>query len=131
MTYNKQFLIYSILLFIFALVSCSENKPLEARYKAEKMFHEAENALKDARAFSPNLSVAKATEITKLFKSLVDFCYTQIAQTDSTLSPVEFNEFHYLTYQAATRLSQLYYLTNDYNKCVQINNRLIDRKSVV
>lgn len=127
MNYNKQILIYPFLLLIFALCACSGNKPLQARYNAEKMFYEAENTLKDARALSTNLSVEQSTEITNLFTKLVSYCYTQIDQIDSSLNPVEFNEFNYITYQAVTRLSQLYFLNKNYNKCIEITNKLLTK----
>lgn len=130
MTYKKQISIFSSLLLILILSSCSENKPLQARYEAEKMFHKAEKALKVAKSFNKNLSAEKSKEIITSFQTLVDYCYTQLNQIDSTINPVEFNEFHYITYQAATRLSQIYYLNKDYNECVQITNKLLKEVNI-
>ncbi len=130
MTYSKQKLLYPILLLIFALCACSGNKTLQARYNAEKMFYEAENALKDAQAFNKNLSAKQSEKITNLFATLVDYCYTQIEQIDSTVSPVEFNEFNYIAYQAVTRLSQLYFLRKNYNKCIEITNELLTKINI-
>ena len=119
MTYNKQIIIYPILLLLFSLTACTGNKPLQARYEAEKMYHEAENALKDARAFNPKLSESQQNEIMASFNSLVEFCYSQLTQIDSAQHPVEYNEFNYITYQSTNRLSQIYYLSKQFDKCVK------------
>ncbi len=125
MTHDKKIILYPTLLLLFVLAACSGNKPMQARYEAEQMFHKAENSLKQARAFNPKLSKTQQNEIQTSFKALVDFCYDQLSKTDSALHPVEFNEFNYITYQATTRLSQLYYLSNQFNNCVEITNRLL------
>ncbi len=130
MKLTKQLIIYLLLLALLALCSCSGNQPLQARYQAEKMFHEAENALIKAKAFSPILSAHDQAYIANEFNTLVEFCYTQLDKIDSALSPVEFNEFNYITYQATTKLSQIYYLDKDYEKCALITNRLLTEVNI-
>ena len=125
MTYKN---ITTILCFTIALAicnSCTGNKPLQARYQAEKMFSEANKSLETAQSFNKELTPEQQQDITSQFTKLVDYCYEQISQIDSNSYPVEFNEFHYITYQAGTRLSQLYYLKNEYLKCIDITNKLL------
>ena len=138
MKYMTRIILYPLLLLAILLCSCTEHKPLQARYEAEKMYHDAENSLNDAKVLNPNLSNEQLKQIINKFESLVDFCYTQLDQIDSGSFPLEYNEFNYITFEAVIRLSQLHYLNKDFDACIQITNKLltqismpIDQKAIV
>ena len=107
------------------LVSCAENKGIRYRYQAEKRFHGAEKLFNDSRLKNeygdPNVRRRVLTE----FASVVDFCYAGLDSLDAKAFPVESREIQFLTFQASTRLSQLYYADRRYDSCIVILNRLI------
>lgn len=106
-------------------VSCSENTPVRLRYNAEKKFHHAERALREAQGLEKQLSPGQTQEFSRRFEELVEFCYTALDSIRSDKYPVEFNEMKFLVHQSSTRLSQLYYAARDYSRCVSVLERLI------
>lgn len=116
-----------IALFVILLLgtACSDNSAVRLRYQLEREYHLAEKKLEEARSFQTVLTKEQLTELIPLFSELVDHCFISYDSINSEQSPVEFNEINYLTFQAASRLSQLYFANEEYENSLELYRRLL------
>jgi tetratricopeptide (TPR) repeat protein len=107
------------------LVSCSDNPAIRLRYEAERMYHHAEK-LRQEQEIRPDLiSTDQHRQLADLFGQTSQFCYNALESIDQDMHPVEYRELQYLAYQAASRLSQIFYRARRFDTCVAITNRVI------
>ena len=114
----------ALILSIF-LLSCSDNPAVRLRYEAEKMYFDAEKKLKEAQAFSRQLSASQVDQLYPVYSECIEFCYNALDSIDATIYPVEHNELQYLTFQSSMRLSQLFFSVRQLDSSITISNRLL------
>jgi tetratricopeptide (TPR) repeat protein len=125
MIYISKRLSILVALVTLTVLSCTSNKGISYRYQAEKRFHQAEKLFNDTRLKKQYADPNIRQEVLTQFAAVVDFCYAGLDSLDAKTFPVESREIQFLTFQASTRLSQLYYADRKYDSCIVILNRLI------
>jgi tetratricopeptide (TPR) repeat protein len=117
----------SLLLITLIWSGCSDNPGLQLRYQAEQMFYRAENAARQAR-IRPELMTAEVSgRLRGRFDSTLTFCYRAIDSLSPDEYPVEHRELTEIAFRSATRLSQICYLEERYDRCVEILDNLLHR----
>lgn len=106
--------------------ACSDNPAVRIRYQLEKEYHQAEKQLEEARSFQQVLKPEQLEQLIPIFSKLVDNCFLAFDSVNIETSPVEFKELNYLTYQAVSRLSQLYFADKKYDHSVELYKRLLE-----
>jgi tetratricopeptide (TPR) repeat protein len=123
-----RFSLIGSLLFVCTAVlslSCSDNPAVRQRYQAEKQFVQAEKSLRDYQARPQPRDAAELRAIAADYRHLVDFCINALSSLDDVRYGTESRELKLLTFQSATRLSQLYYSTRQYDSSIAVLHRLL------
>lgn len=118
-------LILSITL-LLPLLSCGDNQPLRLRYEAEKKYHEAETALRDARVRQLSQKDSTGQKIVAQYADVVEFCYSALDSARESGNESLIADMEQLVFRAATRLSQLYYARAEYSLAAKVTGRILD-----
>lgn len=116
-----------LLSILLVINSCSDNPAIRMRYQLEKEYHQAEKMLEEARSFQQVLKPEQLDQLIPVYNNLVDHCFMALDTIDREQTPVEANEINYLTYQSASRLSQLYFAAKTFDKSIELFNRLLEK----
>lgn len=109
------------------MVGCSENRALSARYRAEKLFFEAERASRSVRA-KPELATPELSQqLHDQYGNALQFCYRMLDSVPLSSFPIEHRELSEIAFRAATRLSQLSFVEKRYDSSVAVLQGLMAR----
>ena len=106
-------------------LSCSDNPAVRQRYEAEKQFARVEKRLRDFRARRQIGDTLQLRTIAGSYRDLVGFCIGALDSINDSVYTVEYRELRHLAFRSATRLSQLYFSTRQYDTCVVVLKRLL------
>lgn len=111
------------------LVSCSDNQAVRLRYEAERLYYQADRQMKmavDAPAHSRMLNMKSAADA---YGVSLEYALASLDSIPVGSHPVEEREVRYLAFQAANRLSSLYFQARSFDTCVSILSRLLEKAS--
>jgi len=107
------------------ITSCADNPAMKARYEAEKMFFEAERLAQSAQVRPDINNAGLLEEIRGSYGRVADFCFETLDRVDPAVHPLEYDELAILAFKASGRLTQLFYLGQQFDTCVSICDRLL------
>jgi len=111
----------------FLLIGCSENPALSARYRAEKLFFQAERASRSVRA-KPELATPELSrQLHDQYGNALQICYRMLDSVSQSSFPTEHRELAEIAFRAATRLSQLSFAEKQYDSSVAVLQGLMTR----
>jgi len=120
-------LLCGILLPVVILQSCSDNRAVRLRYEAEKKLHQAEKFLVDSRIKPELVDPQTMKAVAAKFGEVVEFCYQALDSINANSYPVEHREIQHIAFGSSSRLSQLFFSHRQYDTCVTILNRLMEK----
>jgi len=132
MPFNKKQVLLGVSLAVIglALIGCSGNDGLEARYQAEKMLFQANKAVRDAQ-IKPELNPpGTADSLRNKFGRAAEFCFAALDRIDAARYPTEHTELAHLAYQATSRLSQYLFAQRRFDSCQTLMTRLLSLDSL-
>ncbi len=122
--------ILSLMILTIAVLSCSDNPAISARYEAEKMFFEAEKLAQSA-GVRPDLNPSGLlANIRDSYGEVVDFCFDAMETVSRDQYPTEHLELSILAFKASGRLTQMFYLNEQFDTCAAICNRLLSETTL-
>lgn len=129
MEYRKFTLSLMALAMALSVVSCTDNQAVRLRYEAERLYYQADRQMKiaaDAPERSRMLSMKSAADA---YGVSLEYALASIDSISAGTHPVEEREVRYLAFQAANRLSSLYFRARRFDTCVSILSRLLEKAS--
>lgn len=123
MSYKSQAVILMVI--VAAIIGCSENLSLKARYQAEKLFFEAEKAY-DESQIRPDLASAESLALLKQnYRTTLEFCYQSLANISDGQHPTERHELGEIAFRATTRLSVMFFTDRQFDSSIALMDNLI------
>ena len=129
MEYRKFTLALISLAMALLMVSCSDSQAVRLRYEAERLYYQADRQMKiaaDAPEHSRMLSLKSAADA---YGVSLEYALASLDSISAATHPVEEREIRYLAFQAANRLSSLYFQARGFDTCVSILGRLLEKAS--
>ena len=129
MEYRKFTLSLLVLATALLVVSCSDNQAVRLRYEAERLYYQADRQMKTA-ADAPELSrMVTMKSAADAYGVTLEYALASLDSISAATHPVEEREVRYLAFQAANRLSSLYFRARNFDTCVSILGRLLEKAS--
>ncbi len=122
----------SLLLFItgtlaLALTACSENPAVRARYEAERLFFQAERTRRGAHIIQALMTPEISQQLHSEYGAALQYCYHALDSIPPAVYPTEYGEMTQLTFQSATRLSQLSFAEKRFDSSIAILRTVMKR----
>lgn len=111
-------------------LACSDYKPAQFRYEAQKRLHFAEKLLSDAELKNELSSPTAIGQIQAAYNSALQYCFGILDSVDRNRNSREWEDINRLTFQAGTRLSQLMFAVMKYDSCLVVLRKMSDRLSL-
>lgn len=129
MEYRKFTLPLICLPIALLMFSCSDNQAVRLRFEAERLYYQADRQMRiaaDAPERSRTHSMKSAADA---YGVSLEYALASLDSISEGTHPVEEREIRYLAFQAANRLSSLYFQARSFDTCVSILSRLLEKAS--
>ncbi|PWB73499.1 hypothetical protein C3F09_05195 [candidate division GN15 bacterium] len=111
-------------------VACSDYKPAEFRYEAQKRLHHAEKLLNDAELKNELTNSITMGQVQAAYNTALNYCLGVLDSVDRIRHSREWEDLNRLSFQAGTRLSQLLFPDRRYDSCLTVLRKLSTRLSL-
>ena len=110
------------------MLACSDYRPVEIRYEAEKRLHAAEKAFSTAQVKGELTKPEVVAAVQNSFADVVSYCFDALGKVDRNSQ--EWGELSALAFRSSTRLSQFMFIDKKYDSCAAILTNLASHASL-
>ena len=129
MNYRKLTQLLITLAIALLVASCSDSQAVRLRYEAERLYYQADRQMKIAADAPETLRMSMMKSAADAYGVSLEYALASLDSISAATHSVEKREVGYLAFQAANRLSSLYFRVHNFDTCVTILSRLLDKSS--
>ena len=127
MTNRRLTALGAVLLTVVLLVGCSEDPAIQMRYRAEKLFYDAEEAVQSVQ-LNPHQDTQNSYKLlTDQYRRALDYSYAALDSIAVDQNLQERNELSLIAFKAASRLTQLAFTAQHYDSGAMYAQELVNR----
>ncbi len=110
--------VIALLLIVSIIVSCSDNRAVQYRYKLEQLSFEIDRTTRDFQLKPELRSKESITVLGNNITKLVQACYEALESVSAEDFPDEYRQIEQITFQSITKSTQYYFAAGNYNNCI-------------